>query len=71
MYANAELSAQIGKIEEALRPLLAAVDALGGGAATYARVDAGDRTILLRLASSLEDAALTLRDKATEGPAED
>lgn len=71
MYANAELSSQIGKIEEAIRPLIAAVEALGGGAATYARVDAGDRTILLRLAASLEDAAFMLRDKAAEGSAED
>jgi len=70
MSANAELSVQIGRIGEALRPLLDAVCALGGGAATYARVDEGDRAILLRLALSLEDAALILRDKAAEGPAD-
>jgi hypothetical protein len=66
MYANAHLSAQIGKIREVLPPLLEAVNALGGGPATYARVDAGDRAILLELARDLEDAVEALREMARE-----
>lgn len=66
MHANAHLSAQIGKIKHALPPLLEAVNALGGGAAEYARVDEGDRAILLDLARDLEEAAEFLRYKASE-----
>lgn len=66
MYANAHLSAQIGKIKEAMPRLLEAVNALRGGPATYARVDEGDRAILLELVRDLEEAAEFLRHKASE-----
>jgi hypothetical protein len=68
MYAGAELAAQIGRVREALRPLMSAVGKLGSDEAAYAKVDAYDREALLDMACQLEEAAQMLRGKASEGP---
>ncbi len=68
VYAGAELAAQIGRIREALRPISLAVEDLGSGEAAEAIIDSHERQVLLEMARNLEDLALTLQDKAAEGP---
>ena len=62
LYANAELSAQIGRIREAVHPLAAAVETLGTGIAATAQIDAGDCKVLFALAREIQDVADMLRD---------
>lgn len=71
MFSGAEFAAQVGRIREAMRPLVTAVENLGSGEAAYADLDNYDREVLRQLAGELEVLVETLRDMADQAPSDD